>query len=194
MQLSNKRTLPVWRWAVSGLLVLIVIQLSVLLGRRTPMVPALPEIDVPVGDTPRMVVHRAGISAREQLTQVGAGSCRLIIVYSPTCGASASAALRWHQDLSADSSDAVPKGWSSAWLSVEDSVASAGFFPAGFTQPRQYASRSRAVLEGLGIRAVPAYLILDREGTIVSGGLGAPLYRPEAYAADCTIRLTPESQ
>jgi len=148
-----------------------------------------------IGSVPDLLVREAGASRTNPLTSYGAGSCRLLIVYSPTCGASLTAARRWHQDLARSTDNRVaPPGWTVAWLSVEDSVPSSGFLPDGFPLPRLYSSGAGAVYESLGIGEYPAYLLLDRAGTILSAGLGAPLYSLESYRADCTIQSAKDAR
>lgn len=148
---------------------------------------ALP-VAVPVGAPVDLLVHEAGERSSQNLRDIGTGSCRLIIVYSPTCGASLAAGRRWHQDIMASPDTvALPDGWTVAWLSIADSVATAGFLPEGFPLRRVYANTANEVASRLGIREFPAHLILDANGRILSGGVGAPLYQPGAYGADCRV-------
>lgn len=189
MQVEGRAPVSVWWFVFLGLSGVALVQGALLRDSRTVRATSQPAVSPPIGAVPDLVVHRAGASKRQKLSEFGAGSCRLIVVYSPTCGASLNAARRWHQDLSSGAAEgAVPAGWSNAWLSVEDSVASAGFLPEGFSQPQLYSSSPGAALGRLGIGAVPAYLILDREGVVLSGGLGAPLHQTGSYATDCTIQ------
>lgn len=155
---------------------------------RSDRFPAAMPVGPPLGALADVAVREAGVRSHVRLADIGGGSCRFIIVYSPVCGASATAALRWHKDiLASPDTAALPQGWTVAWLSVADSAASVDFLPKGFGLRRLYAENEAKVIAHLGIRAFPAHLILDAQGKILSGGPGAPLYRMEAYGSDCRV-------
>ena len=98
---------------------------------------------------------------------------------------------RWRQDIAdhqAMSSDPLlPPGWESFWVRL-DSVAQ----PPHPVDARQEilllsASDPAELIAESGLRSLPAHLVLNREGLLVSAGPGAPLPLSEAFRDDCTM-------
>lgn len=121
------------------------------------------------------------------LSDVGAGSCRYVVIVSPTCSASIAMARTWQQARRAEGGAEVPNGWRVVWVAVGDSVASRLAFETGPANPIWVPAEPEAFMAALKVRAYPAHLILNRSGRLVSGDVGARLYAQDAYHDDCTI-------
>lgn len=176
---------------LNGLLLLLLgtaaLQAYARLSADAPVAAPLPMISARVGH-PVSALVRLSDSTRAQLSQVSSGSCRLVVVYSPNCGASLDQARRWAQDAAADPERRlVPEGWQAIWVAGIPTDSTGTRLP--HTLPVQVAAVDSAgpLLDELGLRAYPAHMVLDREGRIKAAGIGATLPRLEALRPDCTI-------
>jgi len=118
----------------------------------------------------------------------GAGKCRYIVIFSTSCGASSTAAKQWgvtlrEQNYFADHAS----DWEILWVSSEAEPAPAGFFPDDFPVPIFASESPGALVKELGIRAYPAHLVLDRQGRVVKGDVGAPIPTSDDLRRDCQI-------
>jgi hypothetical protein len=124
------------------------------------------------------------------LSDLAAGTCRYVVIYSPQCAASKVLARQWQQQLNRERGEPFPPEWTAVWVSVVDSTRGTGFFPAGFSLARAYAAAGSQLSLETGVHAYPAHLLLDRDGIVAGGGLGAPLPPRSAFHSDCSVRLT----
>jgi hypothetical protein len=131
-------------------------------------------------------VTGGGLERAAGLSDVKPGKCRFLVIYSPTCGACLALAHQWKQDLRGDESP-FPAGWEVAWVSSQDSAFSARLQPPGAPVANLFASAGVSWVESVGITGYPSHVILDRDGRIVSGGLGGFLSPKESYKSDCTV-------
>lgn len=135
-------------------------------------------------------------NAREPttVTQLAAGQCTYAIIYSPTCGASVAAAQSWKQTAAAEQGTRVfPPGWKTVWISVEDSVTSAGALPSGFPFATAFRATTSRLEPELSIRAYPVYVILDRAGRVTQSGVGAFLLERTMFLSDCRLVASTDS-
>ena len=132
-----------------------------------------------------------GQPAPVALSNVTKGYCTLVVVYSPTCGASAALAQQWRQDLSL-SSKPLPENWRAVWVSSLDSLRSSSFDVPGKPVLSRYSSGNIAMV--LGVKSYPFHFVLDRSGRLVSKGRGAPLEPIDSYNVDCRIAHKPTSE
>lgn len=149
----------------------------------------------PIGQLLGLRVSGAGMSAPIEISNLEPGTCRYVVVYSNSCGASATLARQWFQDASMEEGGSVaPAGWRLLWISADTVPPPPSFFPAGFPFPRFYQTEDVDFLDSVGARAVPLHLILDREGRIVSGDIGAALPRADAFGRNCSIVPSGQSE
>ena len=169
---------------LNGLLLLLLgtaaLQAYSRLSANAPAEAPPPLISARVGH-PVAALVRLSDSTRAQLSQVSSGSCRLVVVYSPDCGASLDQARRWAQDAAADPRRLVPQGWQAIWVAGIPTDSTGTRLP--HTLPVQVATVDSAgpLLKELGLRAYPRTL-LDREGRIKAAGIGATLPRSKRCA------------
>ena len=140
---------------------------------------------IPLGTTVRERVYGSDLAGPTALSDVAAGTCRHVIIYSPTCGACTALAHQWQQDLYQDS-EPFPDDWRLIWVSNVDSAASAGFATPG-PALHVYAAPGVDWPSKLGISGYPSHIVLDRAGHIVSGGLGGFLLAKQSYRDDCRL-------
>lgn len=159
---------------------------NAMLGRRGAGGAAdRPWVSLAPGQHPPEVML-TGAGGRRTLDQVGGGRCRLLIVYSATCGASAIALQQWARQQRT-SGPLTQEGWTVAWIADEDSAAAAAALPTGFATPVYFAEHAGKPSDALGIRAFPVHIVLDRESRVVAADIGASIPERGALRPDCTI-------
>lgn len=148
-----------------------------------------PYIGAEVGERLPIGVAQASKTPME-LSDVEPGTCRYVVLVSPSCGASIAAAKSWTRAQAADtvSSGAVPSGWKIIWISLGDTAATRRAFPSDGIGPLWVPKDVGQFAAVLKVRALPAHVILDRSGRVVEGDVGARLLPLDAYRADCSIR------
>jgi len=142
-----------------------------------------------IGSRPEVTIRDPSSGAVSSLTDEGAGKCRMVVIYDPNCSGCRSASLLWMRDLAtADSRDAVAgRGWHVLWLSVLPEVLPADLRPSSDIVPHWTVEDSRALLQSIRLQSVPATMVLDRNGSIVSASAGGALRSLEAFTDRCTI-------
>lgn len=120
------------------------------------------------------------------VSSIGAGSCRLLIVFSATCGASSAAMKEW-QRLSAQSGTLTARGWTLAWISADDSATTAVSVPKGFRYPIYFSTSAQDLPAALGVEAFPAHIVLGRDGRVVEADIGATMPESSDLRDDCSI-------
>lgn len=118
------------------------------------------------------------------LAQIGAGSCRYVVVYAKTCGASVAAARQWARAAENDG-PLLPDGWTSIWVEVgpSDSTATEGL--SNLPVVRAWAQRAGQLESSYSITAYPVHIILNRSGRVVEASIGAALPSLKHLTADC---------
>lgn len=176
--------------AVFGMIGFLVVQAIVLWrARRGGQVGVLAHPPVGTRLSSRVVYADA---RADKLSDAWPGMCRYVVIYSPHCGACRVRASQWYQTLYREKGQHFPADWAVIWVSVEGAAADSGAFPAGFFLPRVYARDGSSLSAEAGVHAVPAYLVLDRDGTVKTGGVGAPLPAVSAFRSDCSVALRSE--
>lgn len=145
-------------------------------------------IRVEKGKQPDAFLRLANSPEIQTISAATAGSCGYVIVYSPTCGASRAAAEQWTRTAKVENTDhVVPDGWKAVWISAEDSAASFGAVPDKLPAAQAFRGGDGRIEQALGMAVYPVFMILDRDGRVVSSGVGATLYEPAQFNPDCTI-------
>jgi hypothetical protein len=118
------------------------------------------------------------------LAQVAAGSCRYVVVYSNTCGASLAAARQWARAF--ENGDTLfPGGWVPVWVDVDLDEATPTTLPPNLPVLRAHALRSGQLESSYSITAFPVHIILDRSGRVVESSVGAALPTFDHLTQDC---------
>ena len=123
------------------------------------------------------------------LSEVGGGSCRYIIVASGTCPFSKRAARSW-TSRAATNSPMLPDGWLSFWVLVEPATVADEFLDAGFPVERYRPSDNNSFMKDVGVTAFPFHIVLDRAGRVTASGPRAPVPDPGAFSPDCRMDLS----
>lgn len=121
------------------------------------------------------------------LSEVEGGACRLVVIYSPTCGASVASATQWANATPGSRGKLIPDDWKALWISIDPSGAEDPV--AKLTMP---ATTGRSLVAGglvssLSIRAFPVFITLDRAGRVTGSSVGAPLPAYERLTTTCEI-------
>ena len=122
----------------------------------------LPGEGVELGTVPEIQVVLDATGRSVPMADIAPGRCRYVIVYWSTCG----------------QCRALAEHWRAAWIIVD----ATGPVITGTSRV------DNAVVTDLGITVFPYYLLLDREGRIVSGGLAGPLSPDSEFMPDCSLR------
>lgn len=155
------------------------------LRERTPAQGG-PYVSAKPGESVDVLVRRAG-SPVAALSQVGAGSCRLIVILSPTCSPSLEAVGHWRAaQRNAGGAPELPAAWQVIWVSSGDTASALKAFPS-LAGKLWTAAQPGSIERSVGLRAYPAHVVLDRSGRIVSGDVGARLLPRTAYHEDCSV-------
>lgn len=179
--------------ALIALLILTAIVQTVTAFRASPSATSSTSmVDAPVGERVSMMIQGGGLETSTALRDVAPGTCRYIVLYSPTCGASATLARQWAQDLAVPGNLPVPPGWTTFWVSPTGWSSPDSPFPAPSGIATYYQVPGGGAQGSVLVRAVPAHMVLDRTGRVVEAGIGAPLLTHERYGEDCVIRDTGE--
>lgn len=171
---------------VLALAAIAVTQAFGLAGLRSPPSASAPFVEVTTG---QLLTDSVVVAGRAMpLASVSPASCRYIVVYSPTCGASAAAARQWAQAGDWRRDTLVPPGWTAIWLSAYPASAGDSIVPSELPVVRASAQRRGQLEAALKLRAYPVSLVVDREGRVVDASVGAPLAPLHDMTADCRIR------
>jgi hypothetical protein len=151
---------------------------------RTPA-QAGPYVSAKPGQSVDVLVRRAGSVA--PLSRVAAGSCRLIVILSPTCSPSLEAVGHWRAaQRDAAGAPELPAEWQVIWVASGDTASALKAFPS-LAGKLWTAAQPGSIERSVGLRAYPAHVVLDRSGRIVSGDVGARLLPRTAYHEDCSV-------
>lgn len=127
------------------------------------------------------------------LSDVEPGSCRLVLVVSPSCGASRASAKAWrYAQLANPSIPEVPDSWRVLWVSLGDKMSTDSAFGNDLPDKVWTVLSPETLIAELGLRAVPVHLVLDRSGAVVTSDVGASLLPLEAYRDDCSLAERPD--
>lgn len=183
---------------IAGLSVLLLVQLAAqarMSGDGQEPLPAVgPYVDAQVGASVDVPVARPNGGTSTPLSEVALGTCSYVVIYSPTCPASVNAAKRLRRralDWGLDS--LVPNDWVVVWVSVEDGSASKGILPDDFPFQRYHRSGTARLEPAIHLRAYPAHLVLDRDGRVVTSGVGVSLPEKKRLSSSCRILPFPGS-
>jgi hypothetical protein len=126
-------------------------------------------------------------SASARLSDIGAASCRYVIVASSICPFCKEAAVRWTVEGLRGARDLVPEGWSTFWVLVEPEEPAPELADPAFPAARHFAVHNATFMGQVGVTGFPYHLVLDRDGTILAAGTGAELPPLEAFNSACEI-------
>lgn len=147
------------------------------------------ELDPPdVGQSLPVPITNLNGTPLSDLSEVGGGSCRYIIVASGTCPFSKRAAQSWTSRAATDP-HLLPDGWVSFWVLVEPATVAEEFLAPGFPVERYRPSDNNSFMKDVGVTAFPFHIVLDRSGRVTASGPRAPLPDPSAFSPDCTLDL-----
>jgi hypothetical protein len=91
-------------------------------------------------------------------------------------------------DHAAGAEDPFVGPWKAVWVQVSDSM-TPGFFPADFKWPVLRTESASELISQIKLRAFPVHLILDRNGAVVEGSVGAAFPQADNLRDDCTLIL-----
>lgn len=123
------------------------------------------------------------------LSELGEGSCRYIIVAAGTCPFSKRAAQSWTSHAAA-SPNMLPEGWLSFWVLVEPPTIADEFLASGFPVKRYRPSDNNSFMKDVGVTAFPFHIVLDRAGRVTASGPRAPVPDPSVFSTDCRMDLS----
>lgn len=175
---------------VSGLACLGVAQVLVLGSGGSRVEPQAAPVFIAVDIGAMIETHLAsdpgGMPAR--VNDLGGGAvCTFAVVYSRTCSASLNAARSWTSAAARGALDEPGPAWRVVWIADDEGEGSAGALPEGFPVPTFEAVSDGQLLSDLGVGAWPVFVSLDREGRVVSKGVGAPLPSELVFGGDCSV-------
>lgn len=169
------------------LALLLVVQVGIAFARwRGASVATVDDFAAVIGKTLRTQVAVANGGTHGALSSYSARSCRYVIITTPTCSAAANSFRQWRQDLAGDPHP-FPDGWAALWVTTGDSTSGRSFLSDAFPVERLFYSAGPGLITELSLNAFPAHVILNWEGRIVEGGVGARLPPKRAFRPDCTI-------
>lgn len=176
-------------WTACGALILAGTAIFQLAQVARPTEKPPPYVGAKVGKRLNVAILRTSTPPMD-LSDVEPGNCRYVVLVSPSCAASVAAANSWARTQVADtaSSGAVPSGWKIVWVSLGDSAATRRAFPPEGIGPLWVPKDVGKFATALGLRALPAHVVLDQAGRVVEADVGARLLPMESYRADCSIR------
>lgn len=146
-------------------------------------------------DTGAMAEFRVRLANMEEpvkVSQLAAGSCLYVVIFSPTCGASIQAAREWIS-TERDRNDSGPRPvYRALWVSVEDSATTGHVLPEGLAVARGYRASGERLEAQLEMTAYPVHVLVDADGYVRAADVGAPLpsaamlrsFCPSGQAAD----------
>lgn len=120
------------------------------------------------------------------LSDVGAGTCRYVVVYSPTCHGSAALSHQWQQDMASDPIP-LPEGWTAIWLSSTTADSVGTFQPPRDPVIAAHTHRLGDWVQAAGINSSPYVLILDKQGRVIAGKPGGRLEPMRSYTDRCVV-------
>ncbi len=169
--------------------VAVVVQITAAIGMTSPGAQLFSTRPLPL--TNRLTAHviEHGESHGIPVSDVDDGLCRYIVVASSTCSFSRELQLRWTVTALNDPNPRMmPDGWATFWIAVDGPEGAAGFFDDDFPV-RHFASDDPfEIVTEAGIKGYPFHLVLDREGRLLSGGLGGELLPRSSFQEDCSIK------
>jgi hypothetical protein len=176
-------------WTAFGALILAGTAIFQIAQVARPTENISPYVGAKVGKRLDINVLRTSTTPME-LSDVESGSCRYVVLVSPSCAASIAAANSWVRTQVADtiSSGAVPLGWKIIWISLGDSAATRRAFPFDGIGPLWVPKNVGKFTAALEVRALPAHVVLDQAGRVVEADVGARLLPMESYRPNCSIR------
>lgn len=135
-----------------------------------------------------VVIEAVAPSGRtSDLVADGSGTCHIVIIASPTCGACASARDQWVRDAVVLGAEEVEvPGWTRTWVVMADEETTSEFRDARLPAHLRW-TPDAALVARFGLTAVPAYVLLDRDGRLVQAGTGAPFPLGHATSGGCTL-------
>lgn len=77
--------------------------------------------------------------------------------------------------------------WRIAWIADDEGYGSSGSMPEGFPAETYEAVNDGQLLSEMGVKAWPVFVSLDRDGRVVSKGVGAGLPSELRFGDDCSI-------
>ena len=141
-----------------------------------------------IGENIDMPVVSDSTGATSALSDVKPGTCRYIVIASLTCPYSKALAARWIVTALNDPRGmSMPKGWETFWVIGESQSGVGNFFESDFPVPTYHSLRGFDDFRRSGVVGVPFHIVLDSEGRVRSGGLGAELLPRAAFQEDCAI-------
>lgn len=168
------------RWIISGVVIITGVNLGYLLIVR------------PQGES--LAADFESIEFVEQsgavtLAEYGRGSCRYVVFANPDCASCQSAARVWTRET-LEGSVSLPNeaDWSVIWLVTQGapSIERLGLEDASF-DVLPLVDDARAI-DRTALQAFPWFVVLNREGEVVSHGPGARLPESEDFLVDCSLR------
>lgn len=174
-------------------LVLIVQGASMWLGtqRTSRIANTMRVAEVPVGRSIETVVVADLDGAAVELSSIGAGTCRYVVIGSSSCVYSRELQRRWTTTVANEGNGLnMAPGWATLWVLIEEDESDA-FFDQGFPAATYHARSTLELVRGAGVRATPSYLVLDRDGRVLRGGSpGGGLLPEDAFLDDCQLDTT----
>jgi hypothetical protein len=142
-----------------------------------------------VGSRLEIDIRSPSSGSFSRVSDEGAGQCRMVVVYDPTCGGCAAASERWRRDLlrETDPTGVAGRNWHVYWLSVTPEVFPDSLRPPDTLVPHWVTVSTEQLMHAVRLHAVPTSLVLDRTGAVVATHEGAVLKRRETFKDNCTI-------
>lgn len=123
----------------------------------------------------------------DEVSAIGDGNCRIVVFYTPTCGASAVAARQWARAEHPDGGSVLPAGWLAVWVNTASGGLPNALDTMDLPVTRGIAVNGVSLARHLAITAYPVYVVLDREGNVTESSVGALLPTVEDDAVACRL-------
>lgn len=164
------------------ILALLAMGQSALLARKKGVWPYSPDVVTPGELADEKVVDSEGVL--RTLRNIGAGKCRLVVLAATTCPHCVQLQTRWTVQTLREGKT-WGQEWAVFWVTLDRGVGS--FFDPEFPTETFVSVDGLGMLARLGLSGVPSHLVLDRNGRLVTKGLGADKPAPGQLNRNCAL-------